>query len=267
VAGGPLGSRETEVAGMGALDGQAALVTGGSSGIGAEVCARLARDGADIAVNGLQDDEVADLVSRVEALGRTAIAVVGSVDDPDFVTEMVARTAKELGRLDIVVNNAGLQQETPFLELDLDTWRRQLSVDLDGSFLVASAAARQMAGRGGGVIINVTSVHEHQPRPGYAAYCVAKAGLGMLTKVMARELAPDGIRVVSVAPGAIDTPIQGEMTAAEKRKQLDGIPAGRLAHPAEVAALIAWLVSPEAAYVSGTSVVMDGALETQVSLA
>jgi len=244
-----------------------ALVTGGDGGIGAEVCARLARDGVDIAVNGIDQDGVNAMVSRLTALGRKAIAVVGSVADPAFVSEMVARTAQELGRLDIVVNNAGLQEETPFLELDLATWRKQLSVDLDGSFLVASAAARQMAGRGGGVIINVTSVHEHQPRPGYAAYCVAKAGLGMLTKVMARELAGDGIRVVSVAPGAIDTPIQGEMTDAEKREQLAGIPAGRLAKPAEVAALIAWLVSPEAGYVSGTSVVIDGALETQVSLA
>ncbi len=251
---------------MGALDGRVALVTGGGSGIGEAVCARLARDGADVAVNGLEEAAVDAVVKRVEALGRRAIAVVGSIADPDFVTEMVDRTATELGRLDIVVNNAGLQEQTPFLELDLATWRKQLSVDLDGSFLVASAGARQMAGRGGGVVINVTSVHEHQPRPGYAAYCVAKAGLGMLTKVMARELAADGIRVVSVAPGAIDTPIQGQQTEQQKQQQLEGIPAGRLADPSEVAGLIAWLVSPEAAYVSGTSVVMDGALETQVSL-
>ena len=250
-----------------ALDGLVALVTGGGSGIGEAVCTRLARDGADVAVNGLQAEDVDAVVKRVEGLGRRAIPLVGSVDDADVVADMVGRTVQQLGRLDIVVNNAGRQEETPFLELDLQTWRRQLSVDLDGAFLVASAAARQMAGRGGGVIVNVTSVHEHQPRPGYAAYCVAKAGLGMLTKVMARELASQGIRVVSVAPGAIDTPIQGERTEREKQQQLGGIPAGRLAAPAEVAGLVAWLVSPEAAYVSGTSVVMDGALETQVSLA
>ncbi len=251
---------------MGALDGQVALVTGGGSGIGAEVCARLARDGADVAVNGLEPDEVDEVVARVESIGRQGLAVVGSIDDPVDVARIVERTVAWLGRLDVVVNNAGLQEETPFLELDLETWRKQLSVDLDGSFLVASAAARRMAGHGGGVIINVTSVHEHQPRPGYAAYCVAKAGLGMLTKVMARELADHGIRVVSVAPGAIDTPIQGDMSDEGKRVQRAGIPAGRLAQASEVAGLIAWLASPEAAYISGTSIVIDGALMTEVSM-
>lgn len=248
------------------LDGQVALVTGAGSGIGAAVAARLAHDGADVAINGLTNDEVADTLARVRALGRKAIAVIGDVSDPQVVAELVEGPVDQLGGLHIVVNNAGRQQETPFLELDLDTWRKQLSVDLDGSFLVASAAARHMARHGGGVIVNVTSVHEHQPRPGYAAYCVAKAGLGMLTKVMARELAEHGIRVVSVAPGAIQTPIQETQTARERADQLAGIPAGRLAHPEEVAGLIAWVVSPEAAYLSGGSVVLDGALMTQVSL-
>ncbi len=182
---------------------------------------------------------------------------------------MVQETVDDLGRLTIAVNNAGMQKETPFLELEASSWRAQLSVDLDGAFLVAQAAARQMAGRGGGVIVNVTSVHEHQPRPGFAAYCSAKAGLGMLTKVMARELAPYGIRVVSVAPGAIDTgdagrdrvrrPSASSSSTASRRD--------RLARPEEVAGLVAWLVSPEAGYVSGASYVLDGALMTQVSLA
>lgn len=252
---------------MGTLDGRAALVTGGGSGIGAAICLRLAADGADVAVNDVNADAAAATVRRVEALGRRALVAAGSVTDADVVQAMVDGAVEAFGHLDVAVNNAGIQQETPFLELDLPTWRRQLAVDLDGSFLVASAAARHFAGHGGGVLINVTSVHEHQPRPGYAAYCVAKAGLGMLTKVMARELAADGIRVVSVAPGAIETPIQGEMTEEQKAAQRAGIPAGRLAQPAEVAALVSWLVSPEAAYVSGTSVVIDGGLETQVSLA
>lgn len=251
---------------MGVLDGQVAVVTGGGTGIGAAICERLARDGADIGVNGRDEEQVQEVVERAQALGRKAVALIGSVDDPNFVTEMVDRVGRELGRLTIAVNNAGVQEETPFLELDLETWRKQLSVDLDGPFLVASAAARAMAPAGGGVVINVTSVHEHQPRPGYAAYCVSKAGLGMLTKVMARELAAHGIRVVSVAPGAIETAMQGDQTAKERQEQLAGIPAGRLAQPAEVAGLVAWLASPEAAYVSGTSIVMDGALETQVSL-
>jgi NAD(P)-dependent dehydrogenase (short-subunit alcohol dehydrogenase family) len=243
-----------------------ALVTGGGTGIGAEVSARLAKDGADVAVNVLATADADDVLARIKAMGGTAIAVVGSVDDSQAVTAMVGRTVEALGGLHIVVNNAGLQEETPFLDLDLDTWRKQLSVDLDGSFLVASAAARHMATRGGGVIVNVTSVHEHQPRPGYAAYCVAKAGLGMLTKVMARELAEHGIRVVSVAPGAIETPIQGDQTEQERKEQLAGIPAGRLAQPEEVAGLVAWIASPEAAYMSGVSVVVVALKMTQVSL-
>ena len=253
---------------MGVLDGQVALVTGGGTGIGAEVCARLARDGAAVAVNGLSGDEVAGVVQRCRALGVRARAAVGDVSDPAEVTRMVQETVDDLGRLTIAVNNAGMQTQTPFLELEASSWRAQLSVDLDGAFHVAQAAARQMAGRGGGVIVNVTSVHEHQPRPGFAAYCSAKAGLGMLTKVMARELAPYGIRAVSVAPGAIDTGMQdGTESAARREQQLDGIPAHRLARPEEVAGLVAWLVSPEAGYASGASYVLDGALMTQVSLA
>ena len=179
---------------------------------------------------------------------------------------MVREVDEQLGGLHVLVNNAGLQQETPFLEMSLETWRAQLSVDLDGAFLMALEACRLMAPRGGGVVLNVTSVHEHQPRPGYAAYCAAKAGLGMLTQVIARELADRGIRCLAVAPGAIETPIQGDRSKSEVREQEAGIPAGRLGTPAEVAALVAFLVSPAAAYVSGTTVVIDGALEQQVSL-
>ena len=252
---------------MGVLDGRVALVTGAGSGIGAEVAVRLARDGAAVGVNGRSADEVASTVDRIVAAGARAVAVVGDVSHPDDVARVVRETDEQLGGLHILVNNAGLQQQTPFLELDLDTWRAQLSVDLDGAFLMASAACRLMAPRGGGVVVNVTSVHEHQPRPGYAAYCTAKAGLGMLTQVMARELAEHGIRAVNVAPGAIETPIQGEQTQQQQQEQRDGIPAGRLGTPGEVAALVAYLVSPAAAYVSGTTVVIDGALETQVSLA
>ena len=251
----------------GALDGQVALVTGASSGIGAEVAARLARDGAAVAVNGRQTKQVQAVVDRITEAGGRAIGAVGDVSDPEAVARLVADTDTQLGGLHILVNNAGFQQQTPFLELDLVTWRKQLAVDLDGPFLLSVSVGKLMAQRGGGVILNVTSVHEHQPRPGYAAYCTAKAGLGMLTKVLARELAPYGIRALAVAPGAIETPIQGEQSEQDKREQRDGIPAGRVGTAAEVAALVAYLVSPAAAYISGTTVVIDGALETQVSLA
>lgn len=250
---------------MGTLDGRVALVTGGSSGIGAATVLRLAREGAAVAVNGTQDDDVRDVVAQVEAAGGRALAVVADVSQPQQVADMVRRTVEGLGGLHLVVNNAGMQREEPSLELSFDSWRQQLSVDLDGPFLVATEAGRHLATHGGGVVVNVTSVHEHQPRPGFVAYCVAKAGLGMLTQVLAREWAPHGIRVVSVAPGAIETPMQGGQDADERREQEAGIPAARLGRPEEVAALIAWLCSDEAAYVSGTSVVMDGALMQQVS--
>ena len=251
---------------MGALDGQVALVTGGGSGIGAAACLRLAADGAAVAVNGHEPDGVDDVVRRIEAEGHRALAAVADVSDPDAVEAVVRAVVDELGGLHIAVNNAGVQEETPTLETDFATWRKQLAVDLDGPFLVATAAGRHMARSGGGVIVNVTSVHEHQPRPGFAAYCVAKAGLGMLTKVMARELAPQGIRVLSVAPGAIETAMQGDQSEDERREQLAGIPAGRLASAEEVADFIAFLASPRAAYVSGASLVIDGALMQQVSL-
>lgn len=248
------------------LQGLVALVTGAGSGIGAEVAARLAQDGAAVGVNGRTPDELAGTVQRITDGGGRAVALVGDVSDPGDAARVVRECDEQLSGLHVLVNNAGLQVETPFLELDLDTWRRQLSVDLDGAFLMASEACKVMAPRGSGVVLNVTSVHEHQPRPGYAAYCTAKAGLGMLTKVIARELADRGIRAVAVAPGAVKTPIQGDGSAQEVREQEQGIPAGRLGTPAEVAALISYLVSPAAAYVSGTTVVIDGALEQQVSL-
>jgi NAD(P)-dependent dehydrogenase (short-subunit alcohol dehydrogenase family) len=250
----------------GPLDGQVALVTGGGTGIGAAVCLRLARDGAAVAVNGRSEDEVGEVVERIRSAGGRAAAVIGDVSDPDDAERVVREADASLGGLHVLVNNAGVQEETPFLELELDTWRTQLAVNLDGAFLMARAACRRMAERGGGVVVNVTSVHEHQPRPGYAAYCSAKAGLGMLTKVIARELADRGIRAVAVAPGAIDTAMQGDQTPQERAEQEEGIPAGRLGQPEEVADLVAFLASPAAGYVSGTTVVVDGALEQQVSL-
>ena len=180
----------------GALDGLVALVTGAESGIGAEVAVRLALDGAAVGVNGLSAEEVSDTIARIAGDGGLAVAVVGDVSDPADAERMVRETVEQLGGLHVLVNNAGLQQETPFLELE--TWRRQLSVDLDGAFLMAREACRVMARQGTGVVINVTSVHEHQPRPGCAAYCTAQAGLGMHTRVIARELADRGIRAVAV---------------------------------------------------------------------
>lgn len=252
---------------MSRLAGQVALVTGGATGIGAAIAVRLAAEGAAVAVNGQEEGAADGVVEQIRNAGGRAIPVIADVSSPDDVVSMVQRCVDELGALTLAINNAGVQEETPFLELDFDRWRWQLSVDLDGVFLVAQAAARHQAAHGGGVIINITSVHEHTPRPNYVAYCAAKAGAGMLTRCLGRELAPHGIRVVAVAPGAIATAMNAEVTEDdEQREEVEaGIPAGRFGTPEEVAGLVAYLCSPEAAYVSGTTVVMDGALEQEVS--
>lgn len=249
------------------LAGQVALVTGAGSGIGAATAARLARAGADVAVNVHRDGSGDATVRAVEEHGVRAVQVTADVSDEEEVEALFHAVEAGLGRVTVCVSNAGVQEQAPFLELGLESWRRQLAVNLDGPFLVGRAAARRMAGHGGGTIINVTSVHEHTTFPGYAAYCAAKAGTGMLTRCMARELADEGIRVLAVAPGAITAGDNADAADDDdaRRRAEAGIPAGRLGRPEEVADLIAYLASPAAAYVSGTTVVIDGALEQETS--
>jgi glucose 1-dehydrogenase len=244
------------------LDGKVALVTGAGTGIGRAIAVRLASDGASVGVNVRDAGEAKDTLHEVEAAGGTAVALVGDVSVEDDVRRVVAECVDRLGGLDVAVNNAGVQEASPFLDTTLESWQRQLDVDLTGVFLVSREAARQMAARGGGVVVNISSVHEHRPWPNAAAYCAAKAGVGMLTACMGRELARYGVRAVSVAPGAIATEANLErhcgMSSDEIREQ---VPAGRMGRPEEVAALVAWLASDEAAYVTATTVTMDGGFE------
>jgi glucose 1-dehydrogenase len=184
--------------------------------------------------------------------------VSGDLADPAVPPRLVNEVASALGRLDVLVNNAGITVSKPALELTADDFDAIFSVDVRGAFLASVAAARQMSERGG-VIVNITSVHEHIPRPGFALYAPAKAALGMLTRSLALELAP-AIRVVSVAPGAI----QVERNEFDAEKLKSEIPLGRAGLPQEVAALVAWLVSDEAAYVTGTSYLVDGGMAQQV---
>jgi len=255
------------VTASGRLDGAVALVTGAGRGIGAAIAVRLAREGAAVGVNVRSREKADDTLDAIAGFGGRAVALVADVAEEDDVRRMVAECVERLDGLSVVVNNAGVQEKTPFLELELSAWRRQVGVDLEGVFLVGREAARRMAGHGGGVIVNITSVHEHTTFPDYTAYCVAKAGAGMLTRNMARELAPHGIRVVGVAPGAVATEDNAAILddPEQREKALAGIPAGRMADPAEIASLVAFLATPEAAYITGTSVVIDGGLEQQVS--
>lgn len=239
------------------------LVTGAGTGIGAAIAARLAADGYAVAVNARAAGEAAPTVDAITSAGGTAAAAIGDVSVEDDVRRMVAETVERFGRLDVAVNNAAVQEAAAFLDITLESWQRQLATDLTGVFLVTREAGRHMAERGSGVVVNVSSVHEHRPWPDAAAYCTAKAGVGMLTQCAGRELAPRGVRVVAVAPGAIATEQNlerhGGLVSAETREQ---IPLGRLGTPEEVAAVVAWLASDAASYVTATTVVADGGFET-----
>jgi NAD(P)-dependent dehydrogenase (short-subunit alcohol dehydrogenase family) len=179
----------------------------------------------------------------------------------DDVPRVIESLADELGGLDALVNNAGTGHSAPFLELELAEWNRVIDVDLTGAFVAAQAAARRMVESGaGGRIVNITSVHEHIPKPGAAAYCAAKGGLGLMTKVMALELAEHGITVNAIAPGEISTPMTGQHETDPKSEDRPNIPLGRPGHAREIAGAVVFLCSEDASYATGASLVVDGGL-------
>jgi NAD(P)-dependent dehydrogenase (short-subunit alcohol dehydrogenase family) len=239
-----------------------AIVTGSDSGIGRATAVALARAGFDIGVTWHADEPGAE-ETAAEVRSHGARAEVRRLDLSDATNgpRVVDDLAAALGGLDVLVNNAGTGDDTPVLEVSLETWRHILETDLTGAFLCAQAAARRMVAAGrGGRIVNVTSIHEHVPLAGSAPYCASKGGLGMLTKVMALELAGQGITVNSVAPGEIATPMTGQEDADPGAQERPGIPARRPGDAREIASLIAWICGPDAAYLTGESIVMDGGL-------
>jgi NAD(P)-dependent dehydrogenase (short-subunit alcohol dehydrogenase family) len=239
-----------------------AIITGSDSGIGKATAVALARDGYDIGVT-WHEDEAGALATadEVRQTGRRAEVRRLDLSDASNGPPVVDELAEALGGLDVLVNNSGTGTDTPVLELDLESWRHVLEVDLTGAFLCGQAAARRMVAAGrGGRIVNVTSVHEHIPLPGAAPYCAAKGGLGLLTKVMALELAAHGITVNSVAPGEIATPMTGQEDDDPHAAQRPGVPLRRPGDAREVAELIAYLTSPAASYTTGASFVIDGGM-------
>jgi NAD(P)-dependent dehydrogenase (short-subunit alcohol dehydrogenase family) len=229
-------------------------VTGANAGIGLAIAERLVTDGYALGFATRDPDD--ETFRRLAERGRVH-HVSGDISDPDVPVRLVRETVAAFGRLDVLVNNAGVTLSKPALELTAEDFDTIFSVDVRGAFLAAQEAARVM-GEEGGVIVNITSVHEHVPRPGFALYAPAKAALGMITRALALELAPS-VRVVSVAPGAIAT--ERNVEADDLRPE---IPLQRAGRPEEVAALVAWLVSDEAGYATGASYLLDGGLAQQV---
>jgi glucose 1-dehydrogenase len=253
------------------LDGKHVLITGASRGIGRAVAERLAEEGATVAINHVRDHEAASAVvaairERDAALGRAPrhhCAIEADVADEAAVKAMVATLLAQWGRLDGLVNNAGIQSETPGDSFDHATFARIIAVDLTGAALCAREAIAHFLSRpGGGFIINTTSVHEVIPKPGWSAYAAAKAGLAHLTRTLALEYADRGIRVNAVAPGAVVTDINAAWAFdAEKRAAVERhIPMGYAAAPEQIAPLYAFLASDEASYVTGQTLTACGGL-------
>ena len=245
------------------LEGKRALVTGGSRGIGRAIAVGLAREGADVAVNYRTSRDAADsAVREIEQMGRRAAAVQGSTSIRSDVQRFVAGAHDFLGGLDILVNNAGILKRTPFLEIGEEEWDAILDVNLKGYFLVGQAVARHMAGAGTrGAIVNVSSAGQAVAGPNLAHYCVSKAGVEMLTKEMALELAPHNIRVNAVAPGLIETDINRAdiAQAAFREGRLARIPLGLIGAPDDVVGAVVFLASnKEARLMTGASVFVDG---------
>jgi glucose 1-dehydrogenase len=246
------------------LKDKTAIVTGASSGIGRSIALAFAREGAAVTVNYARDAEgAASTVKEIEDGGGRAVAVRADVSKPEDVKALVERAVKELGGLDIIVNNAGVEHKMPFLETPLEVWEEIIAVNLTGPWLGCQEAARQMVGQGApGRIINVSSVHEDLPMPTNSPYCAAKGGLRMLTRTIAVELAPHGITVNNVAPGAVATPMDAtlEANAGQIEELLSEIPLGRMGRPEEVASLAVYLASDAASYVTGSTFVIDGGM-------
>lgn len=250
-----------------AVTGKGALVTGAASGIGRAIAIELARQGASVAVNYIGSAAQADRVlTDIQNGGGRAIAVQADVSKSDQVSSMIQQAIAQLGQIDVLVNDAGIEKPMSFLEEPEEEWDRVIATDLKGPFLCSQAAAREMVRRGkGGTIINISSVHEEIGFPGYASYCAAKGGLRMLCRDMALELAPYHINVINVAPGAIATPINlGTLSDPERKSALEReIPLGRIGTPEEVAKLVAYLASDDASYITGTTIFIDGGLMRQ----
>jgi 3-oxoacyl-[acyl-carrier protein] reductase len=244
---------------MGALAGKVALVTGAGKNIGRAIALTLARDGAAVAVNGRSDAAaVEEVVATIRAAGGTAVAVMGDVADHQQARGVVGAAVQALGALDILVSNAGLRRQTPYLEISLAEWREIMSVALDGAFFLSQAAIPHMLARGGGAIVAMSGMSNHVGTPNRAHVSASKAGLEGLIRSLAVEFGGRNIRANCIAPGAIDTvrgasagPLPGTLT-------LEGTPLGRRGTVDEIAGTVRLLVGPEGGYITGQTIHVNG---------
>jgi glucose 1-dehydrogenase len=246
------------------LKGKVAIVTGGNSGIGLAIVLELARQGANIVIDYVVHPETAEeLEQQVRALGDQAIGVHADVSQVAELETLIAAAVDAFGRVDIMVNNAGVETRTSILDTSEEQYEKVLAINLKSAFFGTQLAARQMIKQGGGGrIINITSVHEDWPMPGNTPYCLSKGGMRMLTRTAGVELAPHGILVVGVGPGAIATPINtATMNDPALLKKLDdAIPLGRMAQPSEIGSVVAFLAGDGASYVTATTIFADGGI-------
>jgi len=246
------------------LENKVAVITGSSLGIGSAIALAFAKEGAAVAVDyRSHPDEAKEIVEQVERFGGRAISVHADVSSPEDVKNLIQKAVEEFGRLDVMINNAGMEEKMPFLETPLDVWNKTIAVNLTGAWLGCQEAAKQMVSQGGsGRILNISSVHEDLPMPTNSPYCATKGGLRMLMRTIAVELAPHNITVNNIAPGAVATPMDAplEEDANKMQQLLSEIPLRRMGKPEEVAALAVYLASDDAAYVTGSTFVIDGGM-------
>jgi glucose 1-dehydrogenase len=243
------------------LKGKVAIVTGGNSGIGKAIVLAMAERGANIVIDYVANPQATeDLEKQIAALGDQSIGVQADVSKVEDLQRLIDSAVKAFGRVDIMVNNAGVESRTSILDTTEQQYEKVLNINLKSAFFGTQVAAKQMVAQGdGGVIINITSVHEDWPMPGNTPYCLSKGGMRMLTRTAGVELAPHGIHVVGVGPGAVKTPINDYN--AEQLAKLDAaIPLGRMAEPHEIGNVVAFLASEGASYVTATTFIVDGGI-------
>ena len=246
------------------LTGKVAIVTGGNTGIGKAVVLALAAQGATIVIDYIANEDAEHEVERqVAALGDKVVGVKADVSKVDDLRTLVDTAVSTFGRLDIMVNNAGVETRTSVLDTTEEEYTKVLDINLKSAFFGTQLAALQMIAQGGGGrIINMTSVHEDWPMPGNTPYCLSKGGMRMLTRTAGVELAPHDILVVGVGPGAVNTPINAATVAdpVQLAKLNSSIPIGRLAEPEEIASVVAFLAGDGASYITATTIFTDGGI-------